>query len=188
MKLSKEAGEGFHVSADMVVSASTDAWNEAVAAGFHAPLQVGSLEGVSQGAVLSPLNSQVVREGISGSCAVPWDPGYWARYSRGGGGLFRGGEGYKIRFSGRLHEPQGVMVHPDLTGDKFYAGVEITELMDCRIGGDDMHGKYGFAGFRGIPNGSSGSSPAYQAHIWRIIIFAVLWTLVNVLTFFLGNT
>ena len=74
----------------------------------------------------------------------------------------------RYSFSGRLHGPQGVMVHPDLTGDKFYlqvrdgdsavGGGEITELMDCRIGGDDMHGKYGFAGSRGVPNGSS---PAY---------------------------
>ena len=100
MKLSKEAGEGFHVSADMVVSASTDAWNEAVAAGFHAPLQVGSLEGVSQGAVLSPLNSQVVREGISGSCAVPWDPGYWAHYSRGGEAYSAGVKAIRYVFLG----------------------------------------------------------------------------------------
>ena len=30
----------------------------------------------------------------------------------------------KIRFSGRLHGPQGVMVHPDLTGDTFYLQVQ----------------------------------------------------------------
>ena len=53
MKLSQEAGEGVHCSADTVVSARTEAWNEAVAAEFQAPLQVGSLEGVSQGTLLS---------------------------------------------------------------------------------------------------------------------------------------
>ena len=60
------------------------------------------------------------------------------------------------------------MVHPDLTGDKFYlqvrdgdsavTGGEITELIGLQDWWDDMHSKYGFAGFRGIPNGSS---PAY---------------------------
>eukprot|EP00956_Cyclotella_meneghiniana_P001487 scaffold1679_cov40-Cyclotella_meneghiniana.AAC.3 len=58
MKLSKEAGEGVHgSSADTVVSASTEARNEAFATEFQVPSQVGSLEGVSQGAVLSPLKS-----------------------------------------------------------------------------------------------------------------------------------
>eukprot|EP00956_Cyclotella_meneghiniana_P001486 scaffold1679_cov40-Cyclotella_meneghiniana.AAC.2 len=61
----------------------------------------------------------------------------------------------RYSFSGRLHGPQGVMVHPDLTGDTFYLQVQDGDSADWW---DDMHSKYGFAGFRGIPNCIS---PAY---------------------------
>ena len=57
--------------------------------------------------------------------------------------------------------------------------------MDCRIGGDDMNSKYGFAGFRGIPNGNSlaylkpvfgdgGELDWHMMAYWRRIIFAAL--------------
>ena len=172
MESNKQAGEGVHDSADTVVSARTEAWNEAVAAEFQVPFQVGSLEGVSQGTVLSPPQVRSSRA-AQGAARAPGAPVIGPITLEGGDAYPEGVMAVRYGFSGRLHGPRGVMVHPDLTGDKFYlqvrdgdsavGGGEITELMDCRIGGDDMHGKYGFAGSRGVPNGSS---PAYLKPVY----------------------
>ena len=107
----------------MVVSAFTEAWDEAVAAEFHVPLQVGSLEGVSQGAVLSPPQISSSGRVSQGAALSPGTPVIGPITPEEGEVYSVGAMAVRCGFSGRLHGPERVMVHPDLTGDKFYLQV-----------------------------------------------------------------